>query len=159
MKYWTECECCGHKIVAHVHRLNKGLVDAFCTFRFFYWSNVGNPNVLPLTHNQKANWQKLQYWWIVERVKGGWVVTDKGHDWRFDRISINDIVATMWKKILPYNHEAWHTTKVMPKWIALSSVLTLEEYKQYKRREDYQEEMPSKTNGYRPTQMFIDDPM
>lgn len=157
MKYYTECEHCGHKIVAHVHRLNKGLVDAFCAFRFFYGNGIGNPNKLALTHNQKANWQKLQYWWLVQRVKWGWRVTQKWDDWWFDRCSIHDIVATMQNKVLGVTHIAWTTHGVDPKQVALSSILTREEYERYKRREEYQEEMPSNTNGIQCNQMFIDD--
>jgi hypothetical protein len=55
----------------------------------------------------------------------------------------------MGNEVLPEDHEAWGTCRIKPKQISVSDIFLHKEYELYKRREDYQAEMPDHT-GIRP---------
>lgn len=80
------CECCGGKLVKYKHSLSKSLMKCL-----YIASKAGdapfNPGELDMNYNQRANFQKLQYWGLVYRInkdkaKGGdWRISHKG--WSF----------------------------------------------------------------------------
>ena len=74
------CECCGQKIVEYKHKLNKTLLSAL--WKLYYAKDQkGSLKELDLTHNEFANFQKLQYFGLVRKDRGSvWVMTDKGED-------------------------------------------------------------------------------
>lgn len=85
MKRETICPHCGRKDVEYRHHMNKGLLSAL---RRLYEVAGARPEVLihladiGLTHNQHANFQKLQYFGLVRndgKRSGNWSVTAAGH--------------------------------------------------------------------------------
>jgi len=139
MKYSETCECCGHKLTAYTHKLNKPLVLALAELVAFYIIN-GRPaklqQDLELTKNQYNNFQKLQYFKLVHRDEQGWTPTHKGTAFVKMECSCQDTVATMGKEILNGNHPAWETHAKAPRWIMADQFIEV----QYKQREEYQQE-------------------
>ena len=84
------CEACGGKLVRYWHRLTRGLVRALLNFAEF---GPGEHKLLHkgntkgrLTYSQTCNFQKLQYFDLVEKRGEGphsglWAITELG--WRF----------------------------------------------------------------------------
>lgn len=89
------CPHCGQLLpVMTRHRLNRPMVDALIKLY-----KAGKPErlaVLGLTHNQHANFQKLQYWGLVRNVSGcRWEILPAGEDFLLNRIAIYDGVVTL----------------------------------------------------------------
>jgi len=82
----SHCPTCGAKTVEYRHNLSKGLAGALIALHEA--GGKFNVNELPLTHNQKANFQKLRYWELVEKtdrpdgshIGGWWEITGHGSD-------------------------------------------------------------------------------
>lgn len=83
------CLECGRPMMINKHTFNRGLASTLLSLaRSFQIDEPFNPNQQDyLTHNQKANFQKLQYWGLVakhftdrQRVGGYWHLT-RGAFW------------------------------------------------------------------------------
>lgn len=79
------CECCGAKTVKYRHTINKWMVDSL--HKLFMAEGKEHIRNLGLTQSQFNNFQKLQYWKLIERVafegqvvKGVWSITDHGRN-------------------------------------------------------------------------------
>ena len=149
MKYTNTCECCGHKVTAFTHQLNKGLAEAFKAFVDKYAeikAPVSPSKDLNLTHTQLANWQKLRYWDLIKPIdnnKGLWVPTPNGILFYQDRISVMKTVATINAEVLPQTHEAWETHTKNVELVRITDLIDDFEYKQ---RPDYQAEKSGQMN-------------
>ena len=94
------CECCGAKMVEYRHSFNYAL--AFCLHRIYLEENPVNIKTLDLHTYQWNNFQKLQYWGLVEkafdhsgdRIKGMWSITERGIKFVEGRIKIRKSVWT-----------------------------------------------------------------
>ena len=118
MKYVNVCECCGSQITAYTHKLNQPLANALRQLVVFYERNGRACKLqkdLPLTINQYNNFQKLQYFKLVQRTKKGYFPTRKGSAFVYGEIKVYDMVATFGSTILDYDHEAWNTVRKQPK--------------------------------------------
>lgn len=72
----TKCPCCGKVMRAYAKTLDKRLIELL--------KEIGRhksfkPRQLFNEDHQKINdFQKLGYWDLIEKIKGGWKITDKG---------------------------------------------------------------------------------
>ena len=139
MKYKKTCECCRQTITAYTHNLNKPLIQALRQLVDFYDTNRRECNLqgdLRLTKNQYNNFQKLQYFKLVQRTEHGYYPTQKGSDFIYGKVPCFNSVATYGKDVLEYNHEAWVTHKSQPYKVMVSDI----DQFAYKKREEYKEE-------------------
>lgn len=112
MKYQEKCDCCGNKITAYTHNLNKPLIGALRQLVDFYDDGGGHCNLardLKLTHNQLANFQKLKYFGLVLDVPDGWIPTIHGREFIHGAEKVYNPVATFKNEVLPFSHPAWQT--------------------------------------------------
>lgn len=143
MKYQKHCQCCGHTITAYTHKLNKPLVRALKQLVDFYEVSRRPANLqkhLDLTKNQYNNFQKLQYFKLVQHTKEGWLPTLKAIEFIYNRVRIRDNAITFGKDILDYEHEAWRFKNVRYNYITILEIDVLS----YKKREEYQDEKRDK---------------
>lgn len=75
MKEIQICTCCGQKIVSYRHRLNKTLLN--CLYKLSR-KKIGSLKELGLTNNEFANFQKLKYFGLVDKIKSSYILTLKG---------------------------------------------------------------------------------
>jgi hypothetical protein len=101
------CECCGAKVVEYMHSLNKPMVESLLKLRVAGWK--ANIDKINLTSNQRNNFQKLQYWGLVEkyyeggeRKAGVWKLTIKGGLFLDGEIGIQRHVITYRGKVRNY---------------------------------------------------------
>lgn len=80
------CETCGAKVVEYRHTLNQALVHALG--RLYQLGGQAHINDLGLSFSTINNFQKLRYWFLVDKVQseeghtrsGVWRLTDRGWD-------------------------------------------------------------------------------
>jgi len=145
MKYQERCECCGGVVTAYTHNLNVPLVKALRQLVDYFEANRKACNLqesLSLTHNQLANFQKLQYFGLVYGVREGWIPTQEGIEFIHGEYSVMNPVATMANKVLPDNHKAWETHTKERYLVGVNEIDNFS----YKRREDYQAEKSPQAN-------------
>jgi len=102
------CPHCGSSVQEHRHRLNRPLVEALerVAREAEYLPKPVHISKLGLNHGQLANFQKLQYWGLVEayvtpenkRRRGWWAVTIHGLNFLFGRTSVPRNVWTLHSK-------------------------------------------------------------
>ena len=112
MKYSKTCDHCDHQNTAYTNNLNAQMVGALKQLVEFYETKKKKCNLqenLRLTHNQFANFQKLQYFGLARRDKEGWLPTNDGIEFIYGSVCITVPVAVMNGEILPDDHEAWDT--------------------------------------------------
>lgn len=140
MKYSQTCDCCGQKITAYTHNLNKWMVSAFWQLVEFYIKHRKPANLqknLMLSKNQFCNFQKLQYFALVEREKAWrfptqyWIVFFEG------KAPVYQKVATLGRQVLSFDHPAWQTEKRLPKTVMVREI---DDQYAYKQKSDYQQE-------------------
>lgn len=145
MKFQEVCECCGSVVTAYTHNLNVPLVKALRKLVDYFEANrvaCKLQSDLELTHNQFANFQKLQYFGLVYGSGSGWMPTKDGIDFIHGEISIKNPVATMANKVLPDNHPAWATHLKSRELVSIREV----DETCYKKREEYGEEKSRQNN-------------
>lgn len=92
MKKSKVCECCGAKMVEYKHSLNVGLVIALK--KLVHHGKPATLKELNLYVNQFNNFQKLQYWGLVDKNENyEWVATKLANDF-FNGYSIPKSVWT-----------------------------------------------------------------
>lgn len=64
------CVCCKQSMIEHRQTLTCGLVKSLWQAYKMRGQNMFKVAELDLTHSEQANWQKLRYWDLVEKVKG-----------------------------------------------------------------------------------------
>lgn len=139
MKYHKMCECCGHKISAYTHSLNKPLVQSLKAVVEHYERTGKACNLqqhLNLTKNQYNNFQKLQYFDFVVNTQSGWFPKQRGKDFIYGKIVVKVPVATFGKQILGENHEAWETHKKDRRVVSITDI----DSTCWKQKVSYQEE-------------------
>ena len=75
------CACCQQAMIEHRQTLSSGLVRSLWTAYKLRGQNLFRVSELELTHTEQANWQKLRYWGLAEKVAscpGKWAVTQDG---------------------------------------------------------------------------------
>lgn len=152
MKYQETCDCCGNKITAYTHNLNKPLVGALRQLVDFYQASQIDHRIsgkacnlagdLRLTHNQLANFQKLQYFGLVIDIKDGWIPTRLGIDFIHGLETVLNPVATFKNEVIPLTHEAWKTHTATPQRVNVHDV----DETCYKQRVEYATEKSSQAN-------------
>ncbi len=137
MKLREKCSHCGTIIQSYSHSLNKPLVEAL---RQLYDFNIGN-NItanlqknLTLTKNQYNNFQKLQYFGLVERMSVGWSITQKGKNFIEGLIAISDKAMTFGGKVVLPPHKAWNKVKITKKFVYDIDIIS------WKKKEEYAHE-------------------
>ena len=144
MKYKEACPHCGSIVTAYTHNLNVPLVKALKQLVDYYEVNKKPCNLqknLVLSKNQYNNFQKLQYFDFVMRIKEGWFPTQTGIDFIYGLVPVVTPVATISSRILDEFHPAWGTYKSIRKKLYVKEIDVLS----YKQREEYQEEKSSQT--------------
>lgn len=139
MKYNHTCHCCWHVKVAYTHKLNKWLIDALRKIVDHYEIYGTRANVdkdLDLTYNQQSNFQKLKYFWLVNRNSDWRIPTSEWIRFIYWDCMSYDLVATIWWSVISYSHEARETHKTSPKMVFVYDI----DETQYKKREDYAQE-------------------
>lgn len=91
----TYCEHCGASTKEYKHNLSVGLVKSLARFALA----SKNKPVLALKEvgfdtNSFNNFQKLQYFRLVEKVEGGWTLTEKGRLFLLDKVPVPASVVT-----------------------------------------------------------------
>lgn len=129
------------KVTAYPHKLNRSLVFAFVALVEAYYATRRPLNAmtdLGLTHNQKANFQKLKHFGIVYNVKDGeWLPTMLGFQFYHGEVAIWDTAASIGNDTLGYDHECWKThTRELQK-IKITDLYSLD--RKYASREEYRE--------------------
>lgn len=140
MNYQEKCECCWNIVTAYCHKINASMcsalekaINAFVELK----RPLNLQNDLDLTKNQYNNFQKLQYFWLVDRVEGWRKPTHKARYFIRWLNPVQNRVATLWKKVLPENHPARDTDKQGFKLVYIDSVRN---EKKYKKRDEYVKE-------------------
>lgn len=108
-QYEEICEHCGNLVREYPHKLNKNLVKALMTFaKRLKDTNGGDFSLdsIGLSHSQQANWQKLQYFGLIERDGDNdrvnkWSITPTGYAFLRGDIAVLDRVNTFNKAIRP----------------------------------------------------------
>lgn len=139
MKYHEPCTMCGHTRTAFTHVINKSMVNALRQLVDWYESTKKPANLqknLDLTKNQYNNFQKLQYFKVVQRTEEGWFPTQLGIDFIYGRGKIWNRIATIESNILPNEHQAWKTATKFPVPVGVQDI----DQTCYKVRVEYQEE-------------------
>lgn len=114
MKEIVRCPHCDAKMVEYRHTINKNMVK--CLFVILEAGGI-----MPfkefnnkVTYNQRNNFQKLQYWGLVKKVKdklsderraGVWALTDKCLDFLQGILEINKNVFTYRNKTMRFEGE------------------------------------------------------
>lgn len=152
MKYFEERTT---KHSAYPHKLSSGLVKALIAVAREYrrTGEIVKTNQLEsLTHNQRANFQKLKHWdLIVSPKKGsGYYVSEKGMKFLRGEISVPDMMASLENKTLPLDHPCWDTHGTKPTPRKVYEILNLTDYTYYK---DYEEFAADKVSE-RQSRMF-----
>ena len=129
MKKIHTCQCCGHTTREYRHKLNKAMITAlYQLYRRGVPSNLQKE--LVLTKNQYNNFQKLQYFKLVERVVGTslWKVTELGNLFCDGSIGIPNTAYTFGKTILSKD-------------VCHDDIITIDDYpdivEHYRKRENY----------------------
>ncbi len=132
MKLRETCPHCGTVIQSYSHRLNKPLVEALR--QLYDFGNTANlQKDLKLTKNQYNNFQKLQYFGLVERAIG-WGITLKGKEFIEGKKAISDKAMTFGGEVVLPPHKAWNGVKIVKKYVYDI------DRESWKKIEDYQSE-------------------
>lgn len=131
MKAVNRCPHCDAKMVEYRHSLSKNIVSCLWVFLrrggVIEFSKVNDE----MTFNQKNNFQKLQYWGLIQKVrdetgarKGGfWAITSKGADFLMGQIKLRKSVWTYRNRTERYDGDCVSITDLG--------------WEPYRRREDY----------------------
>jgi hypothetical protein len=146
MKYQEKCECCGHIKTAFMHSLNSPLVEALYQLVNFYEDNNRGcclQDDLNLTKNQYNNFQKLQYFFLVQQTPNGWFPTQDGIKFIYGEHRVLNPVITLESQVLDIYHPAWKTARRrIPKLVGVEEI----DNKFYKKRSEYQLEKSRQGN-------------
>lgn len=95
------CQHCGQPVMKHKHSLTKSLARILTLIPLM--SEFHLQKHLKLTKNEYANFQKLKYWGLVEKVygkSGYWIVTTLGRKFVFGEISVPRTVITFNNRVI-----------------------------------------------------------
>lgn len=108
MSYQIKCDHCGHTKTAYAQTLNVHLLQAFIALCAFYINRKRPAGIaeLDLDPVQYTNFQKLQYFGLVDRTPKGYVPTRNGFAFYYGEARIPVTVYTMESEVLPESHEA-----------------------------------------------------
>lgn len=129
MSHKEFCPVCGQSIMEHKHTMSKAMANIFKMLPLHNPFHLQKD--LNLTKNQYANFQKLRYWGLVERIiyndkSGYWQVTDHGR-----RFASNELAIP--KTMITFNN---HVRRAESPMIKISDCDG-----SWKNRNDYQREM------------------
>lgn len=117
------CQHCGAKLEEYLHSLNSGLVTGL--IRLYSVGGESKLEALNLTLSQSNNFQKLQYWSLVEKGKSGvWRITLKGMAFIRGEQSVRRSVRTFRKRWTGWEGDSVRVSDVIKDF-------------DYRRREDY----------------------
>jgi len=88
------CPHCGARITHNAHHLTRTLLDALVAFKRAGKSHVSSAG---LNHVQIANFPKLRYWGLVDKVyrrPGHWFITDHGHNFLQGKVQVFSVAWT-----------------------------------------------------------------
>lgn len=145
MKYHVECECCGQTVKAYTHRLNKPMVQSFIKFVNQYKETrqplrVGD--VPDLTTIQYNSFYKLQHFGLIKKMEGGYLPTQRGLKFLRGEFAVQNPSASMGRKVLPLDHQAWETHSGNIKEEYIHDI----DDRYYKQRDEYLDESSNQTS-------------
>lgn len=141
--YREICPHCGAVKATYVHCLNRSLVDALRQIVDYYAAANAEANLqddLALTKNQYNNFQKLQYFGLVKRIRSGWFPTSLGIDFIENNCMVYDRVMTFGDNVIGPDNVMWSNYHIKPKLVYSNDVINEDRYKQ---RSEYQKEKSS----------------
>lgn len=134
MKLREKCNHCGTIIQSYSHSLNKPLVEALRQLYEFQKNHLKIANLqrdLALTKNQYNNFQKLQYFGLVEHETKGWSVTAKGYKFIQGEIAISDKAMTFGGEVVLPPHKAWSGVKISKKYVYDIDIISYKKIEEY----------------------------
>ncbi len=141
MKYTQTCECCNHQETAYTFTLNEGRLSGLKKLLQFWNENKTGATMkdLGLTNSEYTNFCHLKYWNFARKTSDGWFPTRYGKAFVEGKETAYNMVATLNKEVLPFNHEAWDTHTKKPEQVLIYSYFP----NMYEPKEKYQEEKGS----------------
>ena len=106
------CDHCGAKVVEYKHGLNRGIVTALTAFFEKHALKAADMSAMGFSYSQRCNWQKLQYWGLVEKAnplskKGGeWRVTQRGAEFVSGWLRVPHFAVTYRAKVVRYEGDS-----------------------------------------------------
>lgn len=88
------CPHCGSTMARYPHKLNLAMVRSLAELSRYGSANIAR---IGLTHSQIANFNKLRYWGLADRVpgkRGFWRVTEHGREFLSGRAQVYSLVVT-----------------------------------------------------------------
>ena len=117
------CPHCGAPMVEYKHGLSKGLCRSLARVALrFKDTEPHDINDMGMDYNHRCNFQKLQYWELIERVgdpdsKGGlWRITDKGMEFLKGNISVPRFVWTYRGQVVRFEGEDRGIAQIADGW-------------------------------------------
>jgi len=93
MKTKECCAHCGASVVSYNHSLNAGMVKGLILLEKAGGTSLFSD--LDLTFNQKNNFQKLRYWYLITSPEPGvWSLTNEGMDFLLGKTTMPKRVTT-----------------------------------------------------------------
>ncbi len=136
MNYQEQCPCCGHRVTAYFHPLNKSMVHAFERMVEKYNELKRPINLekdLSLTYSQNCNFQKMKHFGLVFFADKGWMPTQHGLKFYRGDAPVWSIAMSISNQTMPHSHKAWEGKKTKPRLIHIEDVVGV----RYKHREEY----------------------
>lgn len=102
------CNCCWNVTTVWFHNLSNKLCASFIIFmtmRDKLWKDKVKLREVFGDPSHYNNFQKLKYFWLVERDKEWYSPTNKWVWFFLGEWSCEDRVATLTNRVLPYDHE------------------------------------------------------
>ncbi len=100
--------------------MNKPLVEALRQLYDYNMKRYFPANLqkdLNLTKNQYNNFQKLQYFGLVDHTFSGWLIKDKGCKFIEGQLAISDKAMTFGGEVVLPPHKAWNGVKISKKYV------------------------------------------
>ena len=151
------CPCCGHEQTIYAHNINKNTLSALQQLVGFYEREREECNInkdLKLTHNQRCNLPKLQYFGLIyKKGRSRWVPTQKGTAFVKGSVLSHTRTMTLGGVVLASAHPAWTDFQVEPKYaweIDETAYMQVEVYKNQNTLFDHptNAETNNNTQGY-----------
>lgn len=140
------CPTCGRSNESPVYRetLNKGMLKGLRQLVEFYEYTGNAANIdkdLDLTYNEQSNFNKLQYFGLVQNAKGeGWYPRQLGRDFIEGKVAVYDRIARIKDYVYSPFNEIWKDNEQQP----TSRYVWEIDVTAYRKKKDYQSDNPHK---------------
>jgi hypothetical protein len=120
-KQTTRCPHCSAKMVEYKHSINKQMISVMLTLKRYGGVMTMDQLVKTnLTFNQKNNFQKLQYWELIEKVKteakqkGIWGLTERGYRFLRDDQMVHKTAITYRNRTTGFDGPLVYCSEIAP---------------------------------------------